>query len=200
VSAAADPVDVYSVSWTDGVNGIYDPNSPLFTVTHTEMAASQAAPAPATAPPAAAGPCPAIPVGPGRNVLVSNIDFAEQASQIFDSQPNGEQIKIRWYYDEVRTGGPMDYKNQPTLHKHPEYDEFGQFNFGAVGSALSLPEEFIKQAAGAASFASFLRQGKLPPKSFGLPWTGPPYGDQPWAQPQISAGYRFTFLYQAGGC
>ena len=94
----------------------------------------------------------------------------------------------------------MDYKNQPTLHAHPEYDEFGQFNFGAVGSALSLPEEFIKRAAGIASFASFLRQGKLPPQSFGLPWTGPPYGDQPWAQPQISAGYRFTFAYHAGGC
>jgi RHS repeat-associated protein len=152
------------------------------------------------APPAKTGTCPSIPTGPGKNVLIGNINLAEQAAQIFDAQPNGNQIKIKWYYDNVRTGGPMDYKNQPTLHAHPEYDAFGQFNFGAVGSALSLPEEFIKQAAGLASFASFLRQGKLPPKSFGLPWTGPPYGDQPWAQPQISAGYRFTFAYHAGGC
>jgi hypothetical protein len=150
--------------------------------------------------PAKTGTCPSIPTGPGKNVLIGNINLAEQAAQIFDAQPNGNQIKIKWYYDNVRTGGPMDYKNQPTLHAHPEYDAFGQFNFGAVGSALSLPEEFIKQAAGLASFASFLRQGKLPPKSFGLPWTGPPYGDQPWAQPQISAGYRFTFAYHAGGC
>jgi hypothetical protein len=109
-------------------------------------------------------------------------------------------VRIKWYYDQVKTGGPMDYKNQPTFKAHEEYDAFGQFNFGAIGAALSLPEQFIKEGAGVASFTSFLRRGKLPPSNFGLPWSGPPYGDQPWAQPQISAGYRFTFRYHAGGC
>jgi RHS repeat-associated protein len=214
------PVDTYSWGtgggWlTTGNGGLSGPNGgggngggsgiPIYTVTGTGVANRNPQPVstPSTATlqtPGTSGNCPAVPRGPGKDILVANINLAEQASQIFSSLPNGDLIKTRWYYDNVRTGGPMDYKNQPTFRAHPEYDEFGQFNFGAVGAALSLPEQFIKQAAGIASFSSFLRKGKLPPKSFGLPWTGPPYGDQPWAQPQIGAGYRFTFIYHAGGC
>ena len=71
------------------------------------------------------GTCPSIPAGPGENILISNINLAEQASQTFDSQQNGNLMKISWYYNNVRTGGPMDYKNQPTMHAHPEYDALG---------------------------------------------------------------------------
>jgi hypothetical protein len=49
------------------------------------------------------GTCPSVPLGPGKDVLMSNINLAEQASQMFDAQPNGNLMKIRWDYDSVRT-------------------------------------------------------------------------------------------------
>jgi hypothetical protein len=55
------------------------------------------------APPATNQTCPSVPPGPGKNVLISNIHLAEQAAAIFDQQPNGDLIKIRWYYDNVRS-------------------------------------------------------------------------------------------------
>jgi len=192
-----------------GSGGGYDGGGgsgiPTYTATGTGVADRN--PQPVSTPPslqlaapAKMGTCPSVPNGPGKSVLFANLQFADQANQIFDSLPNGNLIRIRWFYDNVRTGGPMDYKNQPSFRKHPEWDDFGQFIFGAVGAELGLPLQFIQQAAGAASFSSAIKQKKIPRREFGTPFTGPPWGDQPWAQPVIGAGYSFAFAVRAGGC
>jgi hypothetical protein len=95
---------------------------------------------------------------------------------------------------------PMDYK-QPSfgstmndlfnrLGPSP-YQDFGNFNFGAVGAAWGYPLDLLQRAAGAVQ----QRAGTSKPE-FGSPLGGPPYGDDPADQQQIQAGYE----YYKNGC
>ena len=45
----------------------------------------------------------------------------------------------------VRNGGPWDYKKG-----QPQYESFGNFHYGAVGTAAGIPEAVLLRAAGAA--------------------------------------------------
>src|SRR5258706_11516542 len=76
------------------------------------------------------GPCDNIPPHPQD----ASVDVNMLASQ---------QNDYRWWYLMVsRWNGPWDYKNyhgQP----HPEYDNFGNFNYGATGCANGIPLDVL---------------------------------------------------------
>lgn len=52
--------------------------------------------------------------------------------------------ELVWFYNQVRTGGPWDYKNQYGR----QYADFGNFNYGATGKALELSDLLLLRAAG----------------------------------------------------
>jgi hypothetical protein len=70
-----------------------------------------------------------------------------------------------WYGAEG--GGDWNYKS-----KGIEYEDFGNFNYGATGRALGLPEQVLFRAAGAVQMAT-----RTSSPEFNRPWSKWPYGD-----------------------
>lgn len=52
-----------------------------------------------------------------------------------------------WFYEQVRNGGPWDYKKGGS-----EFEDFGNFHYGAVGTAAGFSSAILLRAAGAAQF------------------------------------------------
>jgi hypothetical protein len=52
-------------------------------------------------------------------------------------------FNILWFYEKVRNKGPWDYKQIDRA-----YADFGNFNYGATGTALGISEETLLRAAG----------------------------------------------------
>jgi Bacterial toxin 44 len=48
-----------------------------------------------------------------------------------------------WFHDQVNNGGPWDYKRL-----NSEYEDFGNFNYGATGKAAGFSEATLLRAAG----------------------------------------------------
>lgn len=89
--------------------------------------------------------------------------------------------RLRWFYNQVRNSGPWDYKQQGS-----RYEDFGNFNFGATGTAAHFSSAMLFRGAGYAS-------QKADPTRKGLnTWfSGYPYGDDPADQEQIEKGIEF---------
>jgi putative RNase toxin 44 of polymorphic toxin system len=81
----------------------------------------------------------------------------------------------------VNKGGPWDYKQQGK-----DNIDFGNFNYGAVGTAFGFSEETLLRAAGWAQ-----RKDKTWKPKYGEATGGPPYGDDPRDQEQIRKGIRY---------
>lgn len=89
-----------------------------------------------------------------------------------------------WFYQMVRNGGPWDYKQRGA-----GYQNFGNFNYGAVGHAIGIPEAILLRAAGwAQSRAGTSLSG------WGVWWNNVPYGDDPMDQTMIRAGIQYAKL------
>lgn len=50
---------------------------------------------------------------------------------------------VLWFYNQVRNRGPWDYKQLGS-----QYQDFGNFNFGATGAALGIPDQILLRGAG----------------------------------------------------
>ncbi len=95
-----------------------------------------------------------------------------QARQHYD--PN-------WFYNQVRNHGPWDYKQHGS-----QYQDFGNFNYGATGAAFGFPDQILLRMAG---WAQTQAGTSLP--QWGGPWGGPPYGDDPADQILINQGIEY---------
>lgn len=79
----------------------------------------------------------------------------------------------------------MDYKQIGNRHGFGSpYEHFGNFNYGAVGSALGIPSQVLLRMAGLAQILA-----DTSPAASGNPLGRAPYGDtaldQAWAQAGI---------------
>ncbi|MGZ3912013.1 MAG: polymorphic toxin type 44 domain-containing protein, partial [Flavisolibacter sp.] len=86
-----------------------------------------------------------------------------------------------WFYNQVQNKGPWDYKQQGR-----KYEDFGNFNFGATGSAFGIPQNILQRGAGWAN-----QKADPTRKNLGDPWGGYPYGDDPNDQDQIEKGSNY---------
>lgn len=87
-----------------------------------------------------------------------------------------------WFYNQVRNGGPWDYKQ-----KGQQFEAFGNFNYGATGWAMGIPEQILLRAAGWAQ----LRAGTAE-EAWGDWSEDAPYGDDPSDQAWIKKGIEFA--------
>ncbi|WLQ11865.1 RHS repeat-associated core domain-containing protein [Hahella aquimaris] len=97
-----------------------------------------------------------------------------------------------WFYNQVRNRGPWDYKQQGA-----KYQDFGNFHYGATGTALGFSSSTLYREAGRAqqSAGTSLPNWGEPGSRFN-PWGGsPPYGDDPTDQAQIESGINFCECY-----
>lgn len=92
-------------------------------------------------------------------------------------------LTYEWFYQQVRLNGPWDYKNRIAR----EYADFGNFNYGATGTAAGIPEQILLRAAGWAQSRS--GNGKSEDNT----WFGSsPFGDDPDDQAWIKAGIDYA--------
>jgi hypothetical protein len=117
------------------------------------------------------------PCAPHNVFIELNMHFAARRVGIILSPSD-----MMWFYNQVRNKGPWDFKQMG-----PEYTDFGNFHYGAVGRAIGVPEQVLLRAAGWAQS----RAGTTL-NSFGH-WTkDAPYGDDPDDQIHIRNGIDFA--------
>ncbi|RIJ84560.1 type IV secretion protein Rhs [Ralstonia solanacearum] len=87
-----------------------------------------------------------------------------------------------WFYDQVRNKGPWDYKQQGA-----QYQDLGNFNYGATGAAFGFPDTILYRMAGWAQ-----RQAGTSKPAWGHPLGSSPYGDDPDDQEQIRHGIEYA--------
>ncbi len=104
-----------------------------------------------------------------------------------------------WFYSQVKNKGPWDYKQ---CDKNSHVDQaFGNFNYGATGSAMFIPPETLRQMAGVAQIIANTSQpgwgeppvwGKVGGCPVPMPGTGKaPYGDDPDVHFWINGGIQY---------
>ncbi|MBB1202128.1 type IV secretion protein Rhs [Enterobacteriaceae bacterium 89] len=87
-----------------------------------------------------------------------------------------------WFYQKVRNGGPWDYKKFD-----PYFAAFGNFNFGAAGTAAGISANILLRGAGWAQGHA----GTSRPE-WGKWHEKPPYGDDPTDQRNIEQGIEYA--------
>ncbi|MEO7067681.1 MAG: RHS repeat-associated core domain-containing protein [Rhodanobacter sp.] len=99
------------------------------------------------------------------------------------------------FFHLVKYGGDWDYKTQNTYPG--QYDDGGNFNYGATGAAAGISTQLLSRAAGAAQMAHSSSNFAW---AFPLgPFGGAPYGDQPMDQAAIKAGIAYYQCLVSGG-
>lgn len=118
--------------------------------------------------------CGKVPPAPTGADINSNINDAAQ------------QWNPVWFKNQVKNKGPWDYKQQGRL-----YEDFGNFNYGATGSAFGFPDQILLRAAGIANQIADPSRTDL-----GSPLGSAPYGDDPNDQTQINNGTGYCQCMQ----
>jgi hypothetical protein len=102
------------------------------------------------------------------------------------SQQHSFPADLPWFYDQVKGGGPWDYKQGGA-----QYENFGNFNYGMTAAAMGIPEQVALRAAGWAQ-----QQAGTSRDEWGNPLDiGGSYGDDPGDQARIREGYEY---YRSG--
>jgi hypothetical protein len=135
------------------------------------------------------GNAPALPAGNSvdQNIATAQAEARQAMAQAFSKGPmmlpglTDNSVRSDWFYQQVRNKGPWDYKQQGS-----QYQVAGNFNFGAAGAALGVPDQVLLRGAGWAQ----QRAGTSDP-AFGGPLGGAPYGDDPADQANIKAGIQY---------
>gem|GEM_PF-137075 len=93
-----------------------------------------------------------------------------------------DSSKFKWFKRMVQNGGPWDFKQQSG-----RFEPYGNYHYGAVGTAFGLNEEYLARMAGWAQH----RAGTSKPE-WGVPWGDAPYGDDPRDQRRIRQGCAYA--------
>jgi len=64
---------------------------------------------------------------PGQSAA-ANAQYAVSQTEGMDAAQ-----KMIWFFDQVKTGGPMDFKNNPLYGDNQASQDFGNFNYAVVG-------------------------------------------------------------------
>ncbi|MEC5318685.1 polymorphic toxin type 44 domain-containing protein [Brenneria populi subsp. brevivirga] len=90
-----------------------------------------------------------------------------------------------WFYQQVRNHGSWDYQQ-----KDRTWANFGNFNYGATGTAAGIPPNILLMGAGWAQS----RAGTSQPE-WKRGYQEPPYGDDPRDQCWIQQGIDYAKQY-----
>ena len=122
------------------------------------------------------------PLSPPGVKLDGNLEEARKWREAAEVIAGGEAYVLGVFYTKVRNKGEWDYKQRGR-----EFEEFGNFNYGATGTAAGIPEQVLLRAAGAAQSVAGTSKAE-----FGKWWAESPYGDDRMDQIWIKAGIRYA--------
>ena len=124
-----------------------------------------------------------MPIPPGAS-LEKNIAEAERyrnTDPLLNSM-NPARVPL-WFYNQVNTGGDWAYKQSG----HEQYQDFGNFNYGATGRALGFSRQTLLRMAG----WKHIRDGSLPSEGHYLDIGDSCYGDDCRDQEWIIRGMDY---------
>lgn len=107
-------------------------------------------------------------------------------------EAEAHRYNLIWFYTQVDSEKPWDYKNVKEVNKSERIEDFGNFNYGATGAALGVPDEILYRAAG---FKQINDHRDDPTKH-----TEPdefPYGDDPRDADMIRRGIEYYRHWKA---
>lgn len=108
-----------------------------------------------------------------------------------------------WFRNQVKKGGPWDFKKgpYPPGYSWRDYENFGNFHYGVVGAACGFSKCRLQNEAGKAQGDDHPNKDApsegYPGWGFGLFGGKWPYGDDPNDSRAISRGYDFYLYLQA---
>jgi len=141
--------------------------------------------------------CPQVPPHPPGADVNANIR-ATSATDAKAAITQTPRVRVfQWWANQVAPHAPWDYKDQP--HGFQLYDDFGNFNYGATGSVLGIPNTTLFQGAAFARYGANIVDGRNPFASlqrYGSPFKGPNYGNDVHKNEMIRQGIK----YQQNGC
>lgn len=111
-----------------------------------------------------------------------DLNLLESKAQKEYFSTGGTGFLFSWFYSKVRNSGDWDYKKGQS-----QYESFGNFHYGAVGTAAGFSEAVLLRAAGAAQSLAGTST-----EEFGRWWAEAPYGDDPVDQVWIKAGIDYA--------
>lgn len=120
------------------------------------------------------------PAAPPGVSLASNLKESNEQRKYFKN--GGAGFLFSWFYKKVRNRGDWDYKQ-----RGGQFANFGNFNYGATGTAAGISEMVLLRAAGAAQTVAGTSQA-----AFDAWWADSPYGDDPVDQVWIKAGIDYA--------
>lgn len=143
-----------------------------------------------------------IPVAPPYVNIYQNIKEARKHKIVFPRSITdiaNNAYNMYWFYNQVKTGGPWDYKQENSKGK---YEPFGNFHYGAVGSALGIPANVLRRGAGAYQMWTDLKNIFLgiKPAGFGVFYGDFPFGDDFRDQDNIDNGIDFYNNNKKNNC
>ncbi|MDC0669152.1 PAAR-like protein [Nannocystis radixulma] len=117
----------------------------------------------------------------GVPLMPPGVDLEANLRQAANLRGLPMEARLLWFYEQVKNGGPWDYKQRGA-----QYEDFGNYNYGATGQALGIPSQVLRRMAGWAQ----KRAGTSRPE-----WGKPTdlcgdgsFGDDPRDQEMIDAG------------
>lgn len=129
-------------------------------------------------------PCVGPPTAPGTDITSRGLTEIARENAQQAAERKFDPLNLIWFRDQVRNGGPWDYKQF-----HPGLQDFGNYNYGYAGTAMGVSPDFLLQQAGRAQIeAGTSRPEWGSPGPFGLFGGTPPYGDDPRDQEMIKRG------------
>jgi len=128
--------------------------------------------------------CPAVPPHPAGADVDANIGTAQFSNAINWLNPATHDVAVNlWFTHLEAPGQAWDYKSQGGM----QYDDFGNFNYGAAGAAAGFPLSELQTVAGGLS--AVLGTGNQ--QTYGPFYKSPYYAHAPIKSSQISAGYAY---------
>ncbi|MGD9685492.1 MAG: putative Ig domain-containing protein [Desulfobacter sp.] len=122
-------------------------------------------------------------------VIPPGVSIDKNISEAKEYSDSHNDISVYiWFYDKVKNNKSAqnpeswDYKQMGW-----PYQAIGNFNYGATGTALGIPEEVLLRMAGLAQKMA----GTSKPR-YGNPAGSPPYGDDPEDQEKIKEGIIYA--------
>lgn len=109
-------------------------------------------------------------------------ELRENIKKAKEMRKKDRKIRYPWFRDQVKRNGPWDYKRGG----HSEMEHVGNFNYGATGKAMGVPEWLLKAVAGwyqidsGTSKLSFITS----------------YGDDPVDQYFINEGIKWYYDFE----
>lgn len=118
---------------------------------------------------------------------IKDVSFFNNNNKAFQIYYNSLAEKYWIFYNYVKTEGIWDYKDE---YKNKEYEDFGNFHYGVVGTAAGISKQILLRCAG---FANQKDNKNNVPKEWGN-WYDTKessYGDDPKDQAQIKTGIKW---------